>query len=226
MQTDRPAVKIRKGARTRQHILETALRLFKENGYESTTMRTIAQEAGISLGNTYNYFKSKEILVQAFYERVHDEEMAACRIVLARESRLKQRLIGVLLTMLSVLEPHHRISVELFKSAADPSSPLSPFSPESEKVRSTCLNLFKELVHSSTDRIPDDLRAELPELLWLYQMGIVLFWIHDKSFGRIRTHNLVVHSAELISSLIGLVSMPLMLPFKRNLLRMLIKLKE
>ena len=40
----------KKGEQTKAHILETALTMFRERGYEGTTMRAVATEAGVSLG--------------------------------------------------------------------------------------------------------------------------------------------------------------------------------
>ena len=57
------AIKTPKGQQTRSNILETALGLFQERGYDQTTMRAIATEAGVSLGNAYYYFASKEVLI-------------------------------------------------------------------------------------------------------------------------------------------------------------------
>ena len=62
-----------KAQRTREHIFETALRLFIERGYEKTTLRDIATAADCSLGLTYRYFESKEDLVLTLYERLADE---------------------------------------------------------------------------------------------------------------------------------------------------------
>ncbi|WP_256960177.1 TetR/AcrR family transcriptional regulator, partial [Streptomyces scabiei] len=59
-----------KSEQTRALILETALRLFQERGYDKTTMRAIAQEAGVSVGNAYYYFAGKEHLIQGFYDRI------------------------------------------------------------------------------------------------------------------------------------------------------------
>src|SRR5207244_2446742 len=84
-----------KGEQTRALILQTALDLFRERGYEETTMRAIAERAGVALGNAYYYFRSKEHLIQAFYARAHEEHVAAARPILAREKDLKARLQGV-----------------------------------------------------------------------------------------------------------------------------------
>jgi AcrR family transcriptional regulator len=56
----RARTKTVKSEQTRALILETAMRLFQERGYDKTTMRAIASEAGVSVGNAYYYFESKE----------------------------------------------------------------------------------------------------------------------------------------------------------------------
>ena len=59
-----------KAQQTRQHILDTALRLFQAQGYEKTTMREIAAAADCSLGLAYRYFDSKEAFVLALYQQM------------------------------------------------------------------------------------------------------------------------------------------------------------
>jgi AcrR family transcriptional regulator len=49
-------------------LKETALRLFSANGYEATSISTIAKEAGISKGLMYNYFESKEELLLSLFD--------------------------------------------------------------------------------------------------------------------------------------------------------------
>ena len=44
-------------------IIDTALELFAENGYHATSISSIAKDAGISKGLMYNYFESKELLL-------------------------------------------------------------------------------------------------------------------------------------------------------------------
>ena len=63
----------RKGELARQRILESALRLFVSRGYEETTMREIAAEAGYSPGLTYRYFARKEELVLVLYQNLDEE---------------------------------------------------------------------------------------------------------------------------------------------------------
>jgi AcrR family transcriptional regulator len=216
-----PAPKTAKGEQSRALILETALDLFKERGYEETTMRAIAERAGVALGNAYYYFRSKEHLIQAFYARSHEEHLAAARPILERERDLKRRLLGVMRTKIEASEPYHAFSGILFKTAADPQSPLSPFSPESNPVRRQSTALMAEVLDGSKVKVPKDLRAELPNLLWLYMMGVILFWVHDSSPGRVRTHRLIDHTVHLITRLIGLATVPLLRPLRRRVLKLL-----
>ena len=55
--------KTKRGEHSRAAIFQAALDLFQERGYEATTMRAIANAAGVSLGSSYHYFASKDHLV-------------------------------------------------------------------------------------------------------------------------------------------------------------------
>lgn len=215
-----------KGEQTRALILDSALQLLQERGYEQTTMRAIAQHAGVSLGNAYHYFNSKEHLIQAFYQRTHEEHLAATAPLLKRESNFKARLLAVMRLKISTLEPYHEFAGVLFKTAADPHSPLNPFADDSAPVRSDSVRLFEELVRDTKARIPDELRAELPYLLWLYHMGIILFWIHDSSAKSARTYRLIEQTVELLDKLISLASNPLMRPVRKRALKLVAELRD
>ncbi len=217
---------VSKGEETRSLILETALKLFGERGYEETTMRAIAEKAGVALGNAYYHFRSKEHLIQAYYERIHELHRESCAGVLKKESTLKGRLLGVMRQILENMGPYHQFAGILFKTAADPQSPLNPFSPESEHVRRDSIELFAEVVKGAKTTVPPDLEAELPALLWLYHMGVVLFWIHDSSPKQARTRRLVDHTVGIVVRLIQLASLPLMRPLRKSVLKMLADLRE
>lgn len=49
--------------KSKKHIIETALKLFSSNWFHATSIRQIAKQAGISIGLMYNYFQSKEELL-------------------------------------------------------------------------------------------------------------------------------------------------------------------
>jgi AcrR family transcriptional regulator len=206
---------------TRAAIIEAALELFRESGYDASTMRAIAQRAGVSTGNAYYYFGSKDELIQEFYLRNHAEHERACREVLDRERPLAARLRGTLRALVDVLGPYHAFAAAFYKTAADPRSPLSPLSRESGPARVAAVNLFREVVDGSAARIDRELRAELPELLWLYSLGIVLFWVHDSSPGCAKTYRLIDATVPLADRLITLSRLPVLRGTLRDLIAVL-----
>ena len=210
-----------KGEETRKRILAAALELFRDKGYVETTMRAVAERAGVSLGNAYYYYASKENLLQGYYADSHEQHALACRPILARERGLRERLAGVLHAKIATSEPYHRFAGLLFAVAADPKSPLNPFGPESAPVRQQSVEIMREVLAGSKAKVPKDLAARLPELLWLHEMGIILFWIHDLSPGRARTKALVERSTDLVVRLISLASNPLLRPLRKATLRLL-----
>jgi AcrR family transcriptional regulator len=65
--TERQYEQMREGSRER--ILESARELFAEHGFAATSVRRIAERAGISQGLLYNYFDGKDALLRAIFER-------------------------------------------------------------------------------------------------------------------------------------------------------------
>ncbi len=58
--------------RKKQLILDTALKLFAENGFHATSISRIAKKAGISKGLTYNYFSSKQEILDEIIQNGFD----------------------------------------------------------------------------------------------------------------------------------------------------------
>ena len=144
----------------------------------------------------------------AFYDRIQVEHAAAAAGVLARETAFAPRLHGVLEAWLMVAAPDHVFAGQFLHNAVDPASPLSPFSPESAQAREAGIALFRTLVDGSDVKLAPALRAELPELLWLAQMGVVLFWVYDASEGQRRTHALLERVVPLVDRLVRLSRLP------------------
>lgn len=197
-----------KGEQTRELILSTALRLFREQGYGKTTMRAIANEAGVSVGNAYYYYGSKDHLMQAYYDLLQDQHREVVEPILAAEKAFVPRLAGVLRAWLDVAAPYHEFAGTFFKTAADPRSPLSPFSDESRPARDASIDVFRRVIDGSDLKLPGDLKSELPELLWLLQMGVVLFWVHDQTDDVRRTRVLVDRAVPLVDRLLRLTRIP------------------
>lgn len=78
---------------TRERVLRAALTLFARDGFAETSVRRIAQEAGVALGLLYAHFDGKEALLQALFEQGHAD---AERVVAPVESTdPRERLAAV-----------------------------------------------------------------------------------------------------------------------------------
>ncbi|MFE7747614.1 TetR family transcriptional regulator [Streptomyces sp. NPDC057428] len=210
------ASKAPKSEQTRTLILETALRLFEQRGYDKTTMRAIAQEAGVSVGNAYYYFSSKEHLVQGFYDRIAAEHAVAVQPVLEGDTDLAVRIRGVLLGWLDVAEQYHRFAGQFFKNAADPESPLSPFSEDSVAAREAAISIHRRCLAGSDIKRDPELDELLPQLMWLMQMGMVLFWVYDRTENTERSRRLVERTAPLAARAIALSRFRVLRPLVRQ----------
>ncbi|MBB5915324.1 AcrR family transcriptional regulator [Nocardia transvalensis] len=199
----RPEPATVRGEETRRQIIDAALRLFEQNGYTKTTMRAIAGEAGVSVGNAYYYFASKEHLVQGFYQQIqalHQQRVEDT----PRGDSLAARWQAMELAFVDVAAPYHEFGGKFFAIAAEPTSPLSPFSDESRPARETSTAIMCDLVVGADVKGDKRLLAELPNLLWLAHMGIVLFWVHDRSPGQERTRLLIRRVAPLVERVVAL----------------------
>lgn len=209
---------VQRGEQTRQLIIDTAVRLFGEQGYEKTTMRAIATAAGLAPSNAYYYFPSKDHLVQEFYTRIQREHREAVTPHLAAKSDFGTRLHAAMTTGVAAMDLYHAFAGKFFRVAADPSSASNPFSDESEPARTMSQEIFRDVVAGATNTIDPDLREVLPELLWLAQLGVTLFWVYDRSPGRSRTRLLVDRAVPLIDRLVGLSRLRVLRPAVREAL--------
>jgi AcrR family transcriptional regulator len=84
---------------TRQRIVETAERLFREIGYQKTTVADIARVLKMSPANVYRFFDSKKSINEAVTERLVREVEAAIDAIADRRSPAAERLRAIIATM-------------------------------------------------------------------------------------------------------------------------------
>jgi AcrR family transcriptional regulator len=199
---------------TRGRILDAALQLFRDQGFEAATMREIATAAGVATGAAYYYFDSKDAIVLAFYDQAQKDMAPRLEEVLAGSRDLADRLRGILQVKLEYFEPSRRF-LHALAAHTDPRHPLSPFSVQTREIRENDMQFFARALDGSRVRVPDDLQGYLPRLLWMYQMGVILFWIYDASAGQKKTRALMEKSLDVVVRLIKLAGLPLTKPLRK-----------
>ncbi|HEX7833048.1 MAG TPA: TetR family transcriptional regulator [Thermoanaerobaculia bacterium] len=215
-----------KAEETRNRILDAALRLFRERGFEQTTMRDVAAAAGVATGAAYYYYRSKEDLVMAFYLRTDEEARETFANAVGASKDLKKRIAGLIEAKFAQFEEHRNLLTTLLKAGVDPRDSLSPFGEETRVVRDENIAWYARALDGSDVSIPKDLEPHLPRLLWLYHMGLIYYWIVDQSPGQRKTRRLAAATLDLIVQLLKVASLPFMGPLRKRALKVLRAVEE
>ena len=209
-----PTSKGRKSEETRARILEAALDIFRERGFEQATMREIAGRAKVATGAAYYYFDSKEAIVMAFYERSQAAMHPAIEAALDAAKTLEARLRAIIEAKFLYFAPNRKLLGTL-SAHADPDHPLSPFSVETAVIRQQDTESFERAVRESSIKLPPSVAPYLGRLLWMYQMGLILFWVYDKSPEQERTRLLYEKTLTMLMVTLRLAGLPFLRPLHR-----------
>ncbi|UTW48113.1 TetR/AcrR family transcriptional regulator [Bacterioplanoides sp. SCSIO 12839] len=77
-------------------LLVAAARLFKNKGYERTTVRDLASEIGIQSGSLFHHYKSKEAILQAVMEETIALNMALMRDAIADVNNPRDKVLALI----------------------------------------------------------------------------------------------------------------------------------
>ena len=210
-----------KSEETHARILNAALTLFRERGFETTTMRDIADEAGVATGAAYYYFPSKDAIVLDFYRRSSAEMQPEIEAALENTKGLEKRCRELIRVKLAAFAPNRGVLRALLRNGADPKHPLSPFSVQTREIRDADIAWFRRILVDCGVRIPRDLEPHLPGVLWFLQMGVIFFWVIDESPEQARSQRLLELAAKCVTSLIRVSGLPLMRPVRKVALELI-----
>jgi len=145
----------------RGHLLETALRLFNQNGYHATGIDLIIAEAGVAKTTLYRHFETKEDLIVAALERRDEWERDAMRAFVEQHA---SDPVERLLTTFDFLEASFRDEFRgcIFVSAAgEHKDTAHPVFRAALMHKRLVLAYFEELAHSARFAEPKQIAAEI-----------------------------------------------------------------
>jgi AcrR family transcriptional regulator len=208
-----------KGEETRDRIYRAALALFRERGFESATMRDIAAAAGMSLGAAYHYFSSKDAIVLMYYQEIADEHERRVRAALDGVTALRDRLRVPFHTKLDILQADRPLMGALLRFTGQPDHPLSFLGPATRTMRLRDIALFAVALHGA--KLPDDSRVLAPTSLWAMNMGILLFFLYDRSPRQQGTRRLIDGAVDMYVATLKLTRLPIFGGVRRKVLTLL-----
>ena len=150
----------------------------------------------------------------AFYERAQSEMGPAAEAMLDGSKTLEARLRGIIAQKLDYFRPNRSL-VGTLSAHADPNDPLSPFGAQTEPIREADIGLFVRAVEDSDVKLPRRIKPYLPRLLWVYQMGVILYWVYDGSPEQRRTAILFDKSLQMVLMTLRFANLPILTPLHR-----------
>jgi len=205
----RPAGPTAQGAAAKDRLYAVAIGMIATRGYEATTLRDIANKAGVSVGLLYRYFPSKQAVVIALYDELSsDYERQAANMP---AGRWRDRFIFALTTSFDVLKPHKTALRALTPVlVGDPEEGIFASSTSFSRLR--VQRVFESAVTEAADAPKKPLAEALGRLLYLVHLSVLLWWLLDKSANQRATTTLVSLTRQLLPT----AAMALMVPGVRK----------
>lgn len=137
-------------------ILNSAIELFKEKGYESADMRTIAKENKIAVGTLYNYFSSKKQLFRRALEESWKDTLSRLEKIVESEDDFKERIVMYVRELYYGLISRNGLGkelilIELFDSVKE----TVPYENKENTALKKLENIFFRLVKNLEDLIKE-----------------------------------------------------------------------
>jgi AcrR family transcriptional regulator len=162
----------RSTATRREELLGIAGRLFAERGFRNTTVRDIADAAGILSGSLYHHFDSKESMVHELLDTFQRQLFDEYDEILASDRGPRQKLEAVVRASFAAIDEHHS-EVAIFQNDAAYLAGFDRFAyltERNERFRRLWTGLLREGVHAG------ELRADLDvELVYRFVRDTV--WV-------------------------------------------------
>jgi AcrR family transcriptional regulator len=193
----RPTGTTPQGQEMRERLYETAIRLISRHGYESTTLRTVADSAGVSVGLLYKYFPNKRAVVVELYDRLSAEFVS--RVAETKSGKWRDRFLFALKTSLDVLGPHRSTLAALIPVlVGDPDEGV--FAESAAPSRLRVEKIFRDSVTGATDAPALKVATALGRLLYILHLSVILWWLLDRSPKQRATQGLIALLQRILPS--------------------------
>ena len=193
----RPPGRTSGGAATRQRLYEAAVALIGERGYEAATLRDVATRAGVSPALLYRYFPNKRAVVLALYDEL--SETFAQQAASMPRGKWRERFVFALEQSLRVLGPH-RVTLRALAPVMVGDADEGVFAENTTSSRLRVQGIFQEAVIGATDAPKAPVADSLARLLYLAHLGVILWWLLDRSPGQRATKALLALTRQLLPS--------------------------
>jgi len=193
----RPPGRTAEGEGTRLRLYEAAISLISERGYEAATLRDVATRAGVSPALLYRYFPNKRSVVLALYDELSDT--FAQQASEMPRGKWRERFVFAVELSLRALGPH-RVTLRALVPVMVGDADEGVFAQNTGFSRMRVQSVFQEAVVGANDAPKRPLAESLGRLLYLAHLGIILWWLLDRSPSQRATKAFVALIRQLLPS--------------------------
>jgi len=187
--------------KTKAKILQSAVDLIIEKGFDNASLREMAKSAGVSNPTIYNYFPSKEKLLYAYIEQKHKETVAILQQIDDFNTyTLREQLQTLIETELELyLEDREfiaQIADMVFHSHGIKIGKLY-------ETNALFIETVEEMLDISIDAeeiASPPFKEHLPVLFWDYYIMVIAYWLKDDSEMFENTTQFIDHSLGLMEA--------------------------
>lgn len=167
---------------TRQKLVDAALDLFFEKGYENVTVDDICEKAGVSKGAFYGHFKSKDQAVVEEFLKVDDYYQEMLPQILQEETYVDKGIAFVRLALRYIASQGEMVIKVAYSSQISPGREASPIASRDRLLYMMAERLIKEAQEAGEVRQDLD-GAEIAQIIITSIRGIVYEWcLQDGGF--------------------------------------------
>ncbi len=210
----RPPGRTARGIAARESLYRTAVGLIARQGYGATTMREIADHAGVSPGLLYKYFPGKSAVVMALYDELSAEYSRQAEEM--KPGPWRDRALFAMQTTLRVLATQRETLGALIPVlVGDLDQGL--FAPATAFSRERVQRVFVEAVAGAKEKLDRKDAERLGRILYVVHLAVILWWLLDRSPRQRATDQLL----NLLRKLGAVVALAIKLPGARGVIRTL-----
>lgn len=163
---------------TRSRILEVTLGLLKSQGFDTTTTRDIAREAGVAVGTLFNYFATKEAIVMQLVADALDSAEGAFEKRRQPGAGLEEDLFLHISTGLRQLRPLRSFLAPVLEIGFSPARSSNP-NELADQLRTAHLDtVARVLIQHGRQESATGLQLEM---YWMLYYGLLSYWASDSS---------------------------------------------
>jgi TetR/AcrR family transcriptional regulator of autoinduction and epiphytic fitness len=169
-------------AQNHRHIIQTAVDLMTQHGFEGTTMKQIARAADIGDATIYKYFPTKEKLVTAYFEQAIADALAQADTTPGlTEFSLHERMQLLIDSLLEILLADREF-VGLARGLIEraPMLLLGEQLPSKPQLKQAFMQMLEQ-AEASKEIVPCGFKPSLAGLMADYVYGVMAYWLRDES---------------------------------------------